>query len=102
MLWVVLQRLISRCGFSDTLFPPVPDAKGCIRAEDNDFYRPQAYDADGNPLSSVPKHDNMLFLQLIIQGMKLQPCSPSFKFDARTAILQADEILTGGENSCRI
>ena len=31
--------------------------------------------------------------------MKLQKCSPSF-FDARDAIIQADEILTGGENFC--
>ena len=100
MLWVVLQRLINKHGFSDTLFPPVPDATGRI-PEDNDFYRPQAYDANGNPLPLVPKHGNTLFLQLVIQGMKLQPCSPSF-FDARTAILQADEILTGGENSCEI
>ena len=31
--------------------------------------------------------------------MKLQTCSPSF-FDARDAIIQADQILTGGENFC--
>jgi extracellular elastinolytic metalloproteinase len=33
--------------------------------------------------------------------MKLQPCRPSF-FDARDAIIQADEILTGGENFCTL
>lgn len=37
--------------------------------------------------------------RLVINGMKLQPCSPSF-FDARDAIIQADETLTGGENYC--
>jgi extracellular elastinolytic metalloproteinase len=31
--------------------------------------------------------------------MKLQPCRPSF-FDARDAIIEADELLTGGENFC--
>jgi len=31
--------------------------------------------------------------------MKLQTCRPSF-FDAREAIIQADQVLTGGENFC--
>lgn len=31
--------------------------------------------------------------------MKLQRCRPSF-FDARDAIIQADQVLTGGENFC--
>jgi extracellular elastinolytic metalloproteinase len=31
--------------------------------------------------------------------MKLQPCNPSF-FAARDAIIQADQVLTGGENFC--
>jgi extracellular elastinolytic metalloproteinase len=31
--------------------------------------------------------------------MKLQKCRPSF-FDARDAIIQADQVLTGGENFC--
>ncbi len=31
--------------------------------------------------------------------MKLQTCRPSF-FDARDAIIQADQVLTGGENFC--
>ena len=34
-----------------------------------------------------------------MNGMKLQVCRPSF-FDARDAIIQADQILTGGENFC--
>ncbi|KAG6332045.1 hypothetical protein ID866_7043 [Astraeus odoratus] len=100
MLWVVSQRLIAKHGFSDTLLPPVPDADGKIPL-DNDFYRPQTYDVHGRPKPLVPKHGNTLFLQLVIEAMKLQPCSPSF-FDARKAILQADEILTGGENACEI
>ncbi|KAG5219773.1 Fungalysin/Thermolysin Extracellular metalloproteinase [Salix suchowensis] len=35
------------------------------------------------------------------QRMKLQPCRPSF-FEARDAIIQADQILTGGENFCTL
>jgi len=33
--------------------------------------------------------------------MKLQVCRPSF-FDARDAIIQADQVLTGGENFCEL
>jgi len=33
--------------------------------------------------------------------MKLQPCRPSF-FEARDAIIQADQVLTGGENFCTL
>jgi len=33
--------------------------------------------------------------------MKLQKCRPSF-FEARDAIIQADQVLTGGENFCTL
>ena len=42
-----------------------------------------------------------MVIRLILNGMKLQKCSPSF-FEARDAIIQADEILTGGENFCEL
>ncbi|KAJ2771917.1 hypothetical protein IWQ57_001994 [Coemansia nantahalensis] len=44
---------------------------------------------------------NALALQLLLDGMKLQPCNPSF-VDARNAILQAESRLTGGANKCAI
>ncbi|KAJ1883834.1 hypothetical protein LPJ66_010901, partial [Kickxella alabastrina] len=44
---------------------------------------------------------NVLALQLLVDGMKLQPCMPNF-IDARDAILLADRQLTGGENQCHI
>ena len=47
----------------------------------------------------MPAHGNSLSVQLVLNGMKLQQCRPSF-FDARDAIIQADEVLTGGENYC--
>jgi extracellular elastinolytic metalloproteinase len=45
------------------------------------------------------KAGNIIALQLTVDGMKLQPCRPSF-VDARDAILQADEVNFNGENKC--
>jgi hypothetical protein len=44
---------------------------------------------------------NNLAIQLVFDGMKMQPCSPGF-VTGRNAILQADTALTGGENQCAI
>lgn len=44
---------------------------------------------------------NNLALQLVVDGMKLQPCNPGF-VTGRNAILQADQALTGGQNQCLI
>ncbi len=50
---------------------------------------------------------NNLAIQLVMDGMKLQPCFPGF-VDGRDAILAADDLLTGdgsgfsGENQCLI
>lgn len=44
---------------------------------------------------------NNLALQLVMDGLKLQPCSPTF-LDSRDAILAADMALTGGANQCLI
>ncbi|KAJ1963253.1 hypothetical protein GGI12_002159 [Dipsacomyces acuminosporus] len=55
--------------------------------------------------SDLFSHDltkgNTLALQLILDGMKLQPCNPDF-IAARDAIIQADVNLTGGQNKCAI
>jgi len=91
-LFVVAQKMIAKHGFSDTLFPPKPLADGTVPV--GDFYRKSD---SKKPL--VPKHGNSLIVQLVVSGMKLQPCRPSF-FDARDAIIQADQVLTGGENLC--
>ena len=99
MLWVVSQRLIEKHGFVDDLFPPKPLEDGTIPS--GDFYRAQEYAEDGKAKPLVPKHGNSLIVQLVLDGMKLQPCRPSF-FDARDAIIAADKTLTGGENVCEI
>jgi hypothetical protein len=44
---------------------------------------------------------NNLAMQLVVDGLKLQPCNPGF-VDARDAILRADANLTGGTNTCAI
>lgn len=40
-------------------------------------------------------------IQLVMDGMKIQPCNPGF-VDGRNAILMADEINFAGENQCLI
>ncbi|MCI0580726.1 MAG: M36 family metallopeptidase [Chloroflexi bacterium] len=42
---------------------------------------------------------NNIALQLVVDGLKLQPCSPGF-VDARNAILLADQNNNGGANQC--
>ncbi len=44
---------------------------------------------------------NNIALQLVMDGLKLQPCSPGF-VDGRDAILEADDIANGGANRCII
>ncbi len=44
---------------------------------------------------------NNMALQLVMDGMKLQACSPGF-VDGRDAILEADELANGGANRCLI
>ncbi len=44
---------------------------------------------------------NNLTIQLVIDGMKLQPCAPDF-VEARDAILAADLANNGGDNECEI
>ncbi|KAI9596336.1 Fungalysin metallopeptidase-domain-containing protein [Syncephalis fuscata] len=44
---------------------------------------------------------NTLAAKLVIDGMKLQPCRPTF-ISARDAILQAEQQITGGKHKCEI
>jgi extracellular elastinolytic metalloproteinase len=99
ILWVVAQRLIAKHGFTESLFPPYPLEDGTIPL--GDFYRlPETLSA-GASGQLVPKHGNSLVVQLVLNGMKLQQCRPGF-FEARDAIIQADQVLTGGENFCEL
>jgi len=97
ILWVVAQRLIVKHGFVESLFPPTPLEDGTIPV--GDFYRVPEFTTTDVPKPLVPKHGNSLVVQLVLNAMKMQQCRPSF-FDARDAIIQADQVLTGGENFC--
>jgi len=44
---------------------------------------------------------NNMAMALVIEGLKLQPCSPGF-VDGRDAILAADQAINGGANECMI
>jgi PKD repeat protein len=44
---------------------------------------------------------NNIAMKLVLEGMKLQPCSPGY-IDARDAILLADDILYSGAHRCQI
>ncbi|KAI5778556.1 Fungalysin metallopeptidase-domain-containing protein [Geopyxis carbonaria] len=63
------------------------------------------YQSDPFPVfhegTAVPTHGRQLAMKLVLEGMKLQPCNPTF-LSARDAIVDADDVLTGGENACLI
>ncbi|TWI02397.1 putative secreted protein (Por secretion system target) [Flavobacterium tiangeerense] len=44
---------------------------------------------------------NNKLMRIVLDGIKLQPCSPTF-VDARNAIIAADQALTGGKDFCMI
>ena len=102
VLWVVAQKLIVKHGFSSTLFPPsnLPDWPSNPDELEQDFYRDLSTLRPG-AAKRVPKHGNTLAVQLVINGLKMQPCMPSF-FAARDAIIDADQALTGGDNFCEL
>ncbi|MFP8896009.1 T9SS-dependent M36 family metallopeptidase [Chryseobacterium cucumeris] len=54
-----------------------------------------------NDLLASNTSGNAKVLQIVIDGLKLQPCSPTF-IDGRDAILQADVIGNGGNDKCLI
>jgi extracellular elastinolytic metalloproteinase len=94
MLYEVYWRLVGKHGFTSQWFPPTEN-------HDLDQWYTTKTSSDGVNTLRHPKHGNTLVLQLVVDGMKIQPCRPTF-LDARNAIIQADEILTNGENKCEI
>ncbi|KAF2124432.1 extracellular metallo proteinase MEP [Dothidotthia symphoricarpi CBS 119687] len=61
----------------------------------NDAGTPE-FDANG-----VPTDGKFLTMKLVLDGMALQPCNPTF-ISARDAIIDADKALTGGSNACEL
>ncbi len=57
-----------------------------------------------NPMLASTGDDssgNIVAMRLVLEGMKLQPCSPGY-IDARDAILLADDIMYGSQHRCQI
>lgn len=54
-----------------------------------------------NDVLADPNSGNAKILQLVVDGLKLQVCSPTF-IDGRDAIIQADMVKTGGADKCMI
>ncbi|KAF2013944.1 extracellular metallo proteinase 2 [Aaosphaeria arxii CBS 175.79] len=61
----------------------------------NDADLPE-FDANG-----VPTDGKYLAMKLVLDGLALQPCNPTF-VTARDAIIDADKALTGGDNACEL
>ncbi|KAK5672984.1 hypothetical protein QVD99_000461 [Batrachochytrium dendrobatidis] len=72
MLWELYWNLVEKLGFSTNIKDGAKSGKG-----------------------------NTVFLQLIVDGMKLQPCNPTF-IQARNAIVRADRVANNGTNFCLI
>ncbi len=53
------------------------------------------------PGTEIPTTGRQLAMKLVLDGMTIQPCNPTF-LNARDAILDADIVLTDGENQCDI
>ncbi|KAI7867831.1 Fungalysin metallopeptidase-domain-containing protein [Spinellus fusiger] len=92
MLYELYWDLVDKYGFTSEWFPPVPSnpESGNISSEDALKIK-----------EHITSYGNTLALQLVMDGLKFQPCNPSF-ISARDAILAADAALTGGENYCLI
>ncbi len=65
---------------------------GIIKQENK--INPNIYDANGSG-------GNVIAMRLVMEGEKLQPCSPGF-LDSRDAIIAADSILYNGRHKCTI
>jgi len=61
----------------------------------------QQSQVEPNVYNSASTGGNVIALQLVMQGLKLQPCGPGF-LDARDAILAADSLLYQGRYHCAI
>ncbi|KAI9288249.1 Fungalysin metallopeptidase-domain-containing protein [Umbelopsis sp. AD052] len=94
MLYEVAWDLIDKHGFTPKLFPPTS-------ASVNKDKKKKPTDPVDDAKRHILSHGNTLVFQLVVDGLKLQPCRPSF-MDSRDAIIEADKQLTGGDNFCTI
>lgn len=59
------------------------------------------YGMEPDIYNSNSSKGNIMAYRLVMEGLKLQPCSPGF-VDGRNAILKADSLLFGGVHTCLI
>ncbi|KAH7304728.1 Fungalysin metallopeptidase-domain-containing protein [Stachybotrys elegans] len=76
ILYEATWNLIDKHGKNDAMFPDFDEA-------------------------GVATDGKFLAMQLVMDGMALQPCDPTF-VSARDAILDADRVLTNGSNHCEL
>ncbi|OZJ02560.1 hypothetical protein BZG36_04337 [Bifiguratus adelaidae] len=96
MLFEVYWNLVDGIGFTEEWFPPFDDDM-VMTEGDNKDKKPKTKPS----IKHITSYGNTLALQLVVDGMKLQPCRPEF-IDARDAILQAEQLLTKGKYACEI
>jgi len=88
--------------YDDILFEGVPHGVGSVwTAMIWDLYWAFSDEFGWDPDLYYGTGGNNMAIQLVMDGLKLQPCNPGF-VDARDAILQADQINNGGANQCLI
>ena len=92
MLYEVYWNLVDLLGFTPDWFPPAPEDTSKTAMDSDDLQKVRDH---------ITSYGNTLAVQLVIDGLKLQPCSPTLA-DARDAILQAEQQLTGGKYYCDI
>ncbi len=85
--------------FSGTSQPHGIGSVWCVMLWDMTWDLINQYGFDANFYTGTG--GNNIALQLVVEGMKLQPCNPGF-VDGRDAILAADQALYGGANQCLI
>jgi len=59
------------------------------------------FDPDWFHVGATNPGGNVIMIQLVIDGMKIQPCYPTF-VNARDAIIQADQFNNAGDNFCEL
>lgn len=64
---------------------------------ESDWYKVREYSSSRNP--DIP--GNLVMMQLLVDGMKMQPCRPTF-VDARNAIVDADLVNFDGKHTCAL
>ncbi|KAL1925838.1 uncharacterized protein VTP21DRAFT_721 [Calcarisporiella thermophila] len=82
MLYEVYWNIVDKHGYNPKWFPPKTTDPNALR-------------------TYITSKGNTLSLQIVLDGLKLQPCQPTFT-QARDAILQAEKVLTGGKFACDI